>query len=156
MVTSPSVIPLQNPTLLQDHMAHVLVYQSSMLCKDSQAFSSSDHQLYDLEEKPVGSALAVTYPAACLKASQQVGESITLSGTPVMELNSDGSMLALFFPGATTLILYSVAYESGTVTLKHIDQFVNISAFTWSYLPSRYATIEKESIIVHVPALKSI
>ena len=80
MVTSPSVIPLQNPTLLQDHMAHVLVYQSNMLCKDSQAFSSSDHQLYDLEEKPVGSALAVTYPAACLKASQQVGESITLSG----------------------------------------------------------------------------
>ena len=78
MVTSPSVIPLQNPTLLQDHMAHVLVYQSNMLCKDSQAFSSSDHQLYDLEEKPVGSALAVTYPAACLKASQQVGESTAM------------------------------------------------------------------------------
>ena len=73
-----------------------------------------------------------------------------MAGTPIMELNSDGSMLALFFPGATTLILYSVAYESGTVTLTHIDRLLNVSAFTWSYLPSRYATIENESIVVHV------
>ena len=134
----PPVVALTNATLVQDKRMHALAF------RDGQLY----HETFDLEEKPVGSALAVTYPAAVQKESKAI-VSVSVVGVPSLELNADGSMLAVVSRDTATVTLFTVSYAAGKVDLKLKETLSGVTAFTWSFVPAQFATIEQEKVILH-------
>ena len=151
----PPVVALTNATLVQDKRMHALAFRDGQLCRSVRVLSLADHETFDLEEKPVGSALAVTYPAAVQKESKAI-VSVSVVGVPSLELNADGSMLAVVSRDTATVTLFTVSYAAGKVDLKLKETLSGVTAFTWSFVPAQFATIEQEKVILHVGVGKTI
>lgn len=104
----------------------------------------------DLVEKPVGSSLCITQPAANVKSSQAVGSAFAYSEIPQLLFNSDNTKLAVFFEKNEVLMLYAASLSAEKVTLTLEKEFKNITSFAWSYIPTKYVTIENKALYITV------
>lgn len=101
----------------------------------------------------MGSALDVTRPAAVLKASTQVGPAFAQRGVPELLLNEDASRVAVYFKGEATAVLLTLKMAGNQVTVETEKQETAITAFAWSFISDKYATISDKQVFIHVPAI---
>ena len=146
---------LSLPLAFADGLAHVLAYRQQQLCGPLRPPSFLVHEVYDLEEKPVGSALDVTHPAAVLKASTRVGSPFAQRGVPKLLLNEDASRVAVVFEGEATAVIATVKVAGDQVTVETEKQETGITAFAWSFMSDKYATISDKQLFIHVSVLRS-
>lgn len=111
--------------------------------------------MIDLVEKPVGSSLVITQPAASVKSSEAVGPAFSQSEVPQLLFNSDHSKLAVFFEKNEIAMLFAVQLSSASVTLTLEKEMKNITSFAWSYLPAKYGTIEDKALYITVAVRRS-
>ena len=112
--------------------------------------------MYDLEENPVGAALDITHPAAVLKSSKRVAPPFSVRGVPLLLLNDACTRLAVFFKGAGLVQILSVQVKGNEVTVETERQESDVSAFAWSSVSDKYATISDKLLFLHVSAIPEI
>ena len=101
-------------------------------------------------EKPVGASLVITQPAASVKSSKAVGPAFTQNEVPQLMFNSDNSKLAVFFEKCETVMLLSVQMSRASVTLTLDKEMKNITSFAWSYIPTKFVTVEDKALYITV------
>lgn len=106
--------------------------------------------MYNLVENPVGSSLFITQPAADQKSSTSVSPVFTCDEVPQLLFNSDNSYLAVFFEKNEILKLFKVTLSDDSMSLILISEKQNVTSFIWSYIPTKYATIEHNQIFITV------
>ena len=109
-----------------------------------------DHQAIDLVEKPVGSSLSITQPAAVIRSSQAIGKPLKYNEIPQLVFNNDHSKLAIVFEKTSVVVLYSVTLQNDSIELSPLSELKNITSFAWSYIPTKYATIENKLLYISV------
>ena len=149
----PPALPL--PFAFADGLAHVLAYRDQHLSSPHRPPLFLVHEVYDLEEKPVGSALDVTRPAAVLKTSTRVGTPFAQRGVPQLLLNEDASRVAAVFRGEATAVILTLKRAGEAVTVETEKQETDITAFAWGFASDKYATISDKQVFVHVSFVPS-
>ena len=109
--------------------------------------------MYDLEEKPVGAALDITHPAAVLKSSRGVAPPFSVRGVPLLLLNDACTRLAVFFKGAGIVHIFSLQIKGNDVVVEKEKEESGVSAFAWSSVSDKYATISDKLLFLHVSAI---
>lgn len=99
----------------------------------------------------MGSALDVTRPAAVLKSSTRVGTAFAQRGVPQLLLNEDASRVAVYFKGEATAVVLTLKMAGNQVTVETEKQETGITAFAWSFVSDKYATIVGKQVFIHVP-----
>ena len=108
-----------------------------------------DYQTVDLIEKPVGSSLFITQPAASIQ-SVEIGPDFTCDEVPSLLFNSDYSKLAVVFERNQVVQLFSVSLSSSTPSITSLSELTGITSFAWSYSPAKYATVEEGHLYITV------
>ena len=108
-----------------------------------------DYQTVDLIEKPVGSSLFITQPAASIQ-SVEIGPDFTCDEVPSLLFNSDYSKLAVVFECNQVVQLFSVSLSSSTPSITSLSELTGITSFVWSYSPAKYATVEEGHLYITV------
>lgn len=88
-----------------------------------------------------------------MHSSQAVGPAFTHEEVPQLLFNSDHSKLAVFFEKTEVLMLFTIVMSPSGVTLTLVSETANIRSFAWSYMSTKYATIENKSIFITVIAM---
>ena len=109
--------------------------------------------MYDLEEKPVGAALDITHPAAVLKSSRSVAPPFSVRGVPLLLPNDACTRLAVFFRGAGIVHIFSLQIKGSDVVVEKEKEESGVSAFAWSSVSDKYATISDKLLFLHVSAI---
>lgn len=111
--------------------------------------SSIDHEVYNLVEKPVGDSLFITQPAAERTVSKALKANFDCDEIPQLLLNSDNTRLAVFFERSQILKLFDISLgEEIALTFK--VEMKNVASFVWSFMPTKYATIENKFLYITV------
>ena len=108
-----------------------------------------DYQTVDLIEKPVGSSLFITQPAASTQ-SIEVGPDFSCDEIPTLLFNNDYSKLAVVFERNQVVQLFSVSFSSSTPSITSLSELTGITSFAWSYSPAKYATVEEGRLYITV------
>ena len=101
-------------------------------------------------EKPVGSSLSVTQPAAVIRSSQAIGKPLQYNEMPQLAFNSDRSKLAVIFEKTGVVVLFDVTLQKDAVEVSLTSELKNVTAFAWSYIPTKYATVENKLLYITV------
>ena len=101
-------------------------------------------------EKPVGSSLSVTQPAAVIRSSKAIGKPLQYNEMPQLVFNSDHSKLAVVFEKTGVVILYDVTLQKDAVEVSLASELKNVTSFAWSYIPTKYTTVEDKLLYITV------
>ena len=113
---------------------------------------SLDYQSVDLVEKPVGSSLFITQPAASV-LSTEVNIAFDYDEVPSLLFNSDYTKLAVVFNRFQVVKLLSVTLSSSAPVISPLSELTGITSFAWSYTPAKYATVEDGRLYITVYCL---
>lgn len=113
------------------------------------SISFLDHEVYNLVEKPVGDSLFITQPAADRTVSRTLKATFDCDEVPRLLPNSNHTCLAVFFERSQIMKLFDMSLgEEVTLTFK--EEVTNITSFVWSFIPTKYATIENKLLYITV------
>lgn len=122
---------------------------TSIFVTPSLSQSRIEYQKVDLVEKPVGSSLFITQPAASVE-STEVGPSFSYDEVPSLLFNSDYTKLAVVFKRFQVVQLLSVTLSASVPSISSLSELTGVTSFAWSYSPAKYATVEGGSLYITV------
>ena len=89
----------------------------------------------------------VSVPTAVEKDCQVLLTDCYMDEMPQMLLNSDKSRLALYYVNAKMVDILTI---SSSASLEKSMSLQQVSGFAWSHVPTKFATISKNSVEIHV------
>lgn len=125
---------------------HVLMYSEGYF--DSSAWSARvELRSFDLVETQLGASVDVSVPTAVEKDCKVLLANCYMDETPQMLLNSDKSRLALYYVNAKMVDIVTI---SSSLSLEKSMSLQQVSGFAWSHVPTKFATISKNGVEIHV------
>lgn len=102
---------------------------------------------FDLVETQLGASVDVSVPTAVERDCKVLLTDCYMDETPQMLLNSDKSRLALYYVNAKMVDIITI---SSSLSLEKSVSLKQVSGFAWSHVPTKFATISKNSVEIHV------
>lgn len=97
----------------------------------------------------MGDSLFITQPAAERTVSKALKANFDCDEVPQLLLNNDNTRLAVFFERSQILKLFDISLGEEIVLTFKVEM-KNVTSFVWSFMPSKYATIENKFLYITV------